>query len=99
MKPRKPIRRISPKRAAEQAQYRKVRKEFLAVKAYCEVCKEVATEVHHHAGRIGRLLCDTKNFHALCFRCHRMAHDNIAWARAMGLICESGGWNSTPKNN
>ena len=49
---------------------------------------------HHRRGRAGRLLMDERFWTPLCSRHHRWVHDNIAEARALGLICEKGKWGS-----
>lgn len=62
-KPRKEIKKVSEKRKAESYLYTKKRKTFLALpeNKYCPVAKAVfnetieAREVHHKAGRTGKL--------------------------------------------
>lgn len=44
---------------------------------YCEICrKTVPLEIHHKAGREGRLLFDARYFMAVCPDCHRHIHAN-----------------------
>lgn len=74
-KPEKKPTRIKPaskKRAKQNREYSKLRKQFLIQHPKCQVsgCRQVATEVHHLAGRIGDLLTDPKNFLAVCHEHH-----------------------------
>lgn len=44
---------------------------------YCEICrKTVPLEIHHRAGREGRLLFDADYFMAVCPECHAHIHAN-----------------------
>ena len=89
------IRRVSKKRAAELKEYKLKRNVFLTLNKRCQCCNfENATDVHHSRGKIGRLLNETKYWFALCRNCHRQVTDNPIWARAKGLLCEKGKWNS-----
>lgn len=45
-----------------------------------------STEVHHVAGRIGKLLCDADNFLAVCRDSHNMIHRMPSWARQNGFL-------------
>lgn len=64
------IRKNSIKRAGQIAEYSKLRKEFLIGKI-CGVCKNVrANEIHHMAGKNGKLLIDLDNFLPVCRPCH-----------------------------
>lgn len=85
-KPRQLIRAVSAKRALENAEYTKLRREFLVLHPACLVCKGVATEIHHSRGRQGKRLLDTTFFRQLCSGCHRRVHDNPTWAKENGLL-------------
>ena len=88
------IRRVSIKRAAQLKDYAKLRKKFLEENPLCEVCKDAnAIEIHHSAGRTGRLLNDETHFVAVCRSCHNWIHENIQQAREAGWIAQKGGWN------
>lgn len=72
---RKPIASRSAKRALEEKQYSEIRKKFLNQYPMCQAkividCCITASQVHHKAGRIGKLLCDTNHFLAVCHPCH-----------------------------
>lgn len=67
-----PIRKVAPKRAAQNAEYTKLRKEYLALYPVCEdeECEEPSTEIHHQNGRWGGLLLDANYFMAVCRKHH-----------------------------
>jgi len=101
---RKPVRRVSSQRAKELARYAKLRVEFLATHSLCQcwTCLHPsfpmypATQVHHMAGRMGKLLCHSEFWLAVCNRCYRWIHNNPSIARAAGLIAPVGQWNKQP---
>jgi len=86
MKNIKYINRVSKKRAKENREYLKVRKVFLESLIYCQVkgCKELATEVHHKKGRIGKLLTDISYFLGVCRECHSKIELEPLWAKENG---------------
>ncbi len=98
---RRRIRSVSPKRAKQNALYRKLRRAFLAEHALCHACMvrrellsiKASTQIHHIRGKIGKLLTDVRFWCAVCDRCHRWITDHTTEARALGLICEKGKWN------
>ena len=75
------------KRGRQQAEYLKLRKQFLAEHPLCECCitQQPATDVHHKAGR-GKMLCRTEYFMATCRQCHDWIHSHPAVARAQGWL-------------
>lgn len=87
-KARKPIRQVSEKRKAVNAEYSKLRAKFLGEKPRCEVegCKEASTEVHHKSRRHGKFMLDTSSWLSVCNRCHRRIEENPAWSKAMGYL-------------
>lgn len=56
----------------------------------------LATEVHHWAGRIGRLLCYVPFFRASCFRCREWPHQHAETAREWGLLAPPAQYNVFP---
>lgn len=56
----------------------------------------VATETHHHRGRIGRLLCWVPGFRPSCYRCRLWPHDNPEKAREWGLLAPAAQYNVFP---
>lgn len=88
-KPPKPLKRtklnlVSNKQAKELRDYRKKREEYLNAHPNCEVCGRPATDIHHKAGRIGKLLTDILNFLAVCRPCHTRIETNPKWAKEKG---------------
>jgi len=73
----KPIRKLSPKQAKKQAEYLKVRLEYLNEHPHCEInwagCTGSATDVHHTKGR-GENTTEKKYFKASCRTCHDKIH-------------------------
>ena len=81
------IRPISEKKQKELAEYRKVRDKFLKENPVCQYpgCGSRNVELHHGAGRQGKLLTDTKYFVALCALHHRYIEIHPDKAKGMGL--------------
>ena len=109
MKSRKPIRRVSTKRAKELAQYRKIKARLFKLNPSCQACLNVfpadnirpATDIHHTHGKVGKLLCYEPLFKLVCRSCHRWITNHTEMARELGLVCEKGQWNNQsliPKN-
>lgn len=72
---RKPIAPRSKKRATQEREYSKLRKDFLLSSPTCQaklptICTIHATDIHHTKGRISDLLTDTNFFLAVCRACH-----------------------------
>lgn len=90
-KPRRFIRRESPKRAALMRRYRARVKVWIKGK-FCGVCKiSKATQVHHLKPRSVRpdLILEVGNFLALCLPCHERIHSNPKWAYEKGFLKRS----------
>lgn len=96
---------------AELAKYWKLSSAFLALpeNKFCIICVvrrehgenilvNLATEIHHWAGRIKRLLCHVPFFRASCRSCRDWPHDNKVKARAWGLLAPATQWNVFPVN-
>lgn len=83
------VRKVSKKRAKENREYAKVRKEYLEENPNCEAnlagCSYVATDIHHMKGRCGSLLTDVRHFRALCRNCHCFIEENPLEAKLMGF--------------
>ena len=80
----KAIRPRSKKRAKEYVEYNKIKNDWLHDNHKCELCGFMAYEVHHKAGKIGKLLCDTRYFLAVCRECHTHIELNPEWAKKNG---------------
>lgn len=100
-KARRYIRQVSKARASRLKIYAAVRTAFLRHHPRCEalvICKAArspkATDIHHTRGRVGTLLTDERFFVAVCRQCHEWIGSNPAAARARGLLCEAGKWNT-----
>lgn len=105
------IKRISKGLKAEQSKYRTISAAFLArpENKFCIICVvrrehgenilvNLATEVHHWAGRIKRLLCYVPFFKPSCRSCRDWPHENKTKARLWGLLAPITQWNRFPVN-
>ena len=72
------------KRSRRMREYKKAREEYLHEVFFCEICRDIATEIHHRAGRIGRNLTDKNNFLAVCKPCHALIHSEPKLALEKG---------------
>lgn len=81
------MRAVSKRRAAQLRTYRKLRDEYLTGHPRCEFpeCGQVASDLHHKAGRVGALLTDVTRWAALCRPCHRWVTENPAAAYELGI--------------
>lgn len=68
----RPVNKVSEKRAGQNAQYMKLRNEYLALYPMCEVedCDQRSQDVHHQRGKEGERLLDTNFFMAVCRNHH-----------------------------
>jgi hypothetical protein len=82
-KPRKPVRRVSVKRAAENRQYTKLRKQYLLDYPFCMRCGKKSTEIHHWAGRRSNFL-KTETWRSSCSDCNQFAKWEATAAIAEG---------------
>lgn len=82
----KPIKKVSQKRATENQQYLKLRKDYLEAYPVCEVveCHRKSSQIHHMQGRENDLLCDVNNFLAVCDVCHQRITVDSKWAIEQG---------------
>ena len=99
MKPRRRINPISEARKRLNSEYSKVKREWAKERRVCAYpgCQIYPMPSPHHTrGRLGPLLCDTRFWLPVCFEHHRWIHENITAARALGLICQPGEWNTPP---
>ncbi len=91
---RTPLRQQSPKCRKENAEYSRLRVEFLTAHPLCEAClilhprrKQAAasTDVHHMQGR-GKNLNRVETWLATDRQCHNEIHSNPNRARKLGLL-------------
>ena len=101
---RKPIRRVSSKRAAQLKEYTKLRKEFMAANPICHVWLDenpwsangtwtapdsaASTDVHHKKSRVGKMLLDTRYWMAVSRTAHQRIHQFPKWAREKGYLLD-----------
>jgi hypothetical protein len=74
----------SSKRAGEEREYLRRREKYLLMHPECECCGGEATELHHKAGRIGKLLINVMYFMAVCRECHVWIEQNPLEAKEQG---------------
>lgn len=105
---------VSNKRAAENRDYSVARREYLAEHPYCELCvpikayphdpplfeirPQLANQIHHYRGRVGRLLTDKRFFRAACQDCHEWVGKNGAQARRIGVLAPIPEFNVYPED-
>jgi hypothetical protein len=80
---------VSSKRAKEEREYSKKRKDFLNRYRICQaglkMCTHEATTVHHMEGRIGDLLNDESKWLAVCLPCHEWVETHPKEAKELNL--------------
>ena len=85
----KKIKPISESHKKTLNEYKPIRESYLLEHKYCEAklkgCKRIATELHHKAGKIGKLYTDDNNFLAVCRNCHTWIEENPKKAKELGL--------------
>lgn len=88
-KPRKPIKQVSKKLKAAQQEYRTKAIAFKKANPVCQAglsgCLVHTSEVHHKAGRIGKLLLDETKWLAICSKCHAYITEHSKEAIELGL--------------
>ncbi len=88
-KPPKYIRKVSPRRTDQMAQYAKVKAKFLEENPYCFRCNERIPpkyrQLHHHFGRVHALICWVPGFRMLCGACHAWVESHRNDAVSLGL--------------
>lgn len=72
--------RVSDKRKDQNKVYGGMRLEFLILNPLCVCCGNLATEIHHAAGRSNDLLLEKKYWKPICSGCHRLVTEDSAWA-------------------
>lgn len=98
VKPRKPLPKISKKRAVENAKYTVAKIQFMSrpENKVCPVTGQPTTDIHHKCGRVGfadqwartnnvTLLLDSRFWLAVSREGHRQIEENPGWAKEMGF--------------
>lgn len=87
--PRKPLRKVSKRRARENAVYVRKKFCFFADNHYCFVCKMWVMpwqkSLHHFFGRVGALLTWVPGFRLTHQKCHEFIETHRKQAIEMGL--------------
>ena len=79
------IKPVSDKRRLEIKLYTVLRKNYIKENMLCECCLvEMATQIHHKAGRTNDLLNDADYFLAVCSDCHVKIENHPDWAKKNG---------------
>jgi hypothetical protein len=101
-KPRKRISAISQRQKQRNQEYAKAKRQWhRELKVICEypTClRPSEPSPHHTRGRIGKLLCDTRFWIAVCQKHHDWIHAHPQQARSLGLLCAKGDWGRQPKD-
>lgn len=81
-----PIKKVTAKRAAQNTEYLKLRKQYLEAYPCCEVeeCHELAVDIHHMGTRANEELLNTDLFMSVCRKHHEQITQDSAWAKANG---------------
>lgn len=80
------VKKVSDKRAEQNAEYLAEHEPWLKEHDKCEACGDPSEEVHHKNGRFGERLLDQAYWMAVCKVCHREIHANPEWAREQGYL-------------
>lgn len=88
VKEKKPINKVSAKRAVENKEYARLRRDYLEAYPVCEVveCHRKSNQIHHMAGRSNDLLNNVDHWLAVCDVCHQRIHAEPIWAENNGYI-------------
>lgn len=79
----------SLKRIIADKKYSKLRKKFLEQNPMCQahlpgICSTTSTQVHHKAGRVGKLFLDITKWLAVCHHCHVWIEQHPVQAKELG---------------
>jgi len=109
LKRKRPLKKVAKAKRNALRGYYVLQSAFLSLpeNKFCIICivrrehgenilVNLATEVHHWAGRIGRLLCYVPFFRPSCFRCREWPHQHAETAREWGLLAPAPRYNVFP---
>lgn len=84
---RKPIKKVSDKRAAALRVYEKNKAAYFKLQPVCEYpgCDSTNVTLHHAGGRVGSLLTDMDNFRSLCPEHHEFCELHPVEAKNLNL--------------
>ena len=82
------MKKVSDKQARLNAEYSKIRRDFLTDKEICHAklhcCTLKTTDVHHMKGR-GKYLLDTSTWLPVCRNCHMWIEEHPIDAKELGF--------------
>lgn len=85
-----PIAPISKQQKKRLAEYRIIRDQFMKEHPMCQAflsgCTGRSGDLHHKAGKIGKLLTDVRYFMAVCRSCHNWIGQNHSEALKYGFV-------------
>lgn len=85
----KPIPKIAKKQKKVLDEYSKKRIAYLALYPFCQAklhnCTHYAVEIHHKAGKVGKLYTLVSNFLAVCRSCHNWLENHSKEAKEMNF--------------
>jgi hypothetical protein len=87
---------MSAKRRLQMEVYAWTRMLFLKAHPKCQFpgCSTKAKDIHHLRGRSNNLLLDQRHWKAVCRPHHDWIGAHPKEARALGMLCEKGLWNT-----
>lgn len=84
--PKRTIKKVSDKRKTQEATYKLISKAFKLENPFCNVCGNLASDIHHKNGREGDRLNDTRFFMSICRDCHTWLHEHPKVSRENGWL-------------
>lgn len=91
----KPIRRVTPRRAKQKAEYSRKVRVFKRKYPWCVSCITLwlipirpTNDVHHKMGCEGELLLDQRYWLPVCRACHDWIEDHGRAARELGFVLD-----------
>lgn len=85
----KPIAKLSKTMVANLKVYVPAKREYLKAHPMCEAnlgnCTRISVDIHHKAGRIGKLLYATAYFLSVCRNCHNELENKPLIAKELGF--------------
>ena|ERR1035437_1916828 len=91
------LRPTAKRKQKDRGLYAKKARAFIEANPECQACAEVhdifrearpSSQIHHRAGRNGKLLLDERYWLPVCAPCHRWITDNGRAARTLGLTVD-----------
>jgi hypothetical protein len=81
------LNKCSVRQSKRLEEYYAAKEEYMKDKVCCEICgNRRELDLHHKAGRIGKLISDKEHFIAICRECHNYIHSHPSEARRNGWL-------------